>query len=191
MSLWIVFCGGVLLFMMGQRTPSEALFYYFRIEDHIPQGSFTAACRSAHRLYFVRETLKASYSHTGRPSIDPEALLRILLIGYLYGITSERRLVEDVWMHLAYRWFTSLGFDQDFLITPLFRRTDTVATAGPVHNQSKAPEAAMARIGHRSRRVKNARRGNQGPLSTRCSRVFQQHRSFMHGAGQEHRCCLA
>ncbi len=51
-----------------------------------------------------------SYSHTGRPSIDPEVLLRILLIGYLYGITSERRLIEDVGMHLAYRWFTGLGF---------------------------------------------------------------------------------
>ncbi len=61
----------------------------------------------------MRETLKASYSHTGRPSIDPEVLLRILLIGYLYGITSERRLVEDVGMHLAYRWFTGLGFDQE------------------------------------------------------------------------------
>lgn len=61
----------------------------------------------------MRETLKASYSHTGRPSIDPEVLLRILLIGYLYGITSERRLVEDVGMNLAYRWFTGLGFDQE------------------------------------------------------------------------------
>lgn len=61
----------------------------------------------------MRESLKASYSHTGRPSIDPEILLRILLIGYFYGITSERRLVEDVGMHLAYRWFTGLGFDQE------------------------------------------------------------------------------
>lgn len=60
----------------------------------------------------MRETLKASYSHTGRPSIDPEVLLRILLIGYLYEITSERRLVEDVAMHLAYRCFTGLDFDQ-------------------------------------------------------------------------------
>ena len=50
---------------------------------------------------FVRETLKASDDHTGRLSIDPEVLLRILLIGYLYGITSERRLVDDVEMRLA------------------------------------------------------------------------------------------
>ncbi len=62
---------------------------------------------------FVREKLKASYSDTGRPSIDPELLLRILLIGYLYGITSERKLVEELRMHLAWRWFTGLGFDQE------------------------------------------------------------------------------
>ncbi|MBV9499086.1 MAG: transposase [Acidobacteriaceae bacterium] len=45
--------------------------------------------------------------------MGPEVLLRILLIGYLYGVTSERRLVEDIGMHLAYRWFTGLGFDQE------------------------------------------------------------------------------
>ena len=52
-------------------------------------------------LAFVREKLKSSYSETGRPSIDSELLLRILLIGYLYGITSERKLVEELRMHLA------------------------------------------------------------------------------------------
>jgi transposase len=57
--------------------------------------------------------LRNSYSETGRPSIDPELLLRILLIGYLYGITSERKLVEELRMHLAWRWFTGLSFDQE------------------------------------------------------------------------------
>jgi transposase len=61
----------------------------------------------------VRERLKDSYSETGRPSIGPELLLRILLIGYLYGISSERKLVEELRMHLAWRWFTGLGFDQE------------------------------------------------------------------------------
>jgi transposase len=53
---------------------------------------------------FVREKPKDSYSDTGRPSIDPELLLRILLIGYLDGVTSERKLVEELEMHLAWRW---------------------------------------------------------------------------------------
>jgi len=61
----------------------------------------------------VREKLRASYSETGRPSIDPEVLLRILLLGYLYGITSERKLLEELRMHLAWRWFTGLGFEQE------------------------------------------------------------------------------
>ena len=58
---------------------------------------------------FVRQQLKDSYSESGRPSIDPELLLRILL----FGITSERKLVEELRMHLAWRWFTGLGFDQE------------------------------------------------------------------------------
>ena len=82
---------------------------------NIPQDHLLRLVDKQVDFAFVRETLKASYSHTGRPSIDPEVLLRILLIGYLYGITSERRLVEDVGMHLAYRWFTGLGFEQEIL----------------------------------------------------------------------------
>jgi transposase len=62
---------------------------------------------------FVRTKLKNSYSDMGRPSIAPELLLRIVLVGYLYGITSERKLVEELRMHLAWRWFTGLGFDQE------------------------------------------------------------------------------
>lgn len=105
--------GGALLTMMGQQSRSESLFYYFRIEDYIPEDHLLRLVDQHIDFAFVRQTLKASYSHTGRPSIDPEVLLRILLIGYLYGITSERRLVEDVEMHLAYRWFTGLGFDKE------------------------------------------------------------------------------
>ena len=62
---------------------------------------------------FVRGRLKDAYSRIGRPSIDPEILLRMLLVGYLYGITSERRLVEEIRMHLAYRWFTGMGLDEE------------------------------------------------------------------------------
>jgi transposase len=54
-------------------------------------------------LSFVRERVKGLYSSTGRPSIDPEVLLRLLLVGYFYGITSERRLLEEVKMHLAFQ----------------------------------------------------------------------------------------
>ena len=99
--------------MMGQHDRSEALFYYFRLEDQVPESHLLRLIEKHISFAFVREKLKESYSETGRPSIDPELLLRILLIGYLYGISSERKLVEELRMHLAWRWFTGLGFDQE------------------------------------------------------------------------------
>jgi len=99
--------------MMGQHTRSESLFYYFRLEDQVPENHLLRLVDKHIDFDFVRERLKDSYSETGRPSIDPELLLRILLIGYLYGINSERKLVEELRMHLAWRWFTGLGFDQE------------------------------------------------------------------------------
>src|ERR1700704_2382981 len=110
--LWIAILGGLLI-MMGQHDRSEALFYYFRLEDQVPENHLLRLIDKHIRLAFVREKLKESYSDTGRPSIDPELLLRILLIGDLYGITSERKLVEELRMHLAWRWFTGLGLDQE------------------------------------------------------------------------------
>src|ERR1700744_5805600 len=112
MLCWIFIVGGLLI-MMGQHDRSEALFYYFRLEDQVPETHLLRLIEKHISFTFVREKLKASYSDTGRPSIDPELLLRILLIGYLYGISSERKLVEELRMHLAWRWFTGLGFDQE------------------------------------------------------------------------------
>ena len=109
---WTAILGGLLL-MMGRHSRSESLFYYFRIEDQVPENHLLRLIDRHVSFEFVRETLRDSYSETGRPSIDPEVLLRILLLGYLYGITSERKLVEELRMHLAWRWFTGLGFDQE------------------------------------------------------------------------------
>src|ERR1700751_35683 len=112
MLCWISMFG-CLLIMMGQHSRSEALFYYFRLEDQVPEHHLLRLIDKHISFEFVRQQLKDSYSETGRPSIDPELLLRILLIGYLYGITSEGKLVEELRMHLAWRWLTGLGFDQE------------------------------------------------------------------------------
>src|SRR5690348_13576219 len=112
MVCWISMVGGLLI-MMGHHSRSEALFYYFRLEDQVPENHLLRLIDKHISFEFVREQLKASYSETGRPSIDPELLLRILLIGYLYGIPSERKLVEELRMHLAWRWFTGLSFEQE------------------------------------------------------------------------------
>ena len=95
----------------GAPPRSEALFYYFRLEDNIPENHLLRLIDKHVSFEFVRQQMKDSYSETGRPSIDPELLLRILLIGHLYGITSERKLVEELRMHVAWRWFTGVGFD--------------------------------------------------------------------------------
>src|SRR5258708_5984136 len=112
MLFCIVIVGGLTL-MMGQHTRSESLFYYFRLDDQVPENHLLRLVDKHIDFGFVRDRLRDSYSEAGRPSIDPELLLRILLIGYLYGISSERKLVVEVRMHLACRWFTGLGFDQD------------------------------------------------------------------------------
>ena len=99
--------------MMGQRSRSQALFYYFRLEDQVPENHLLRLIDHHIDFDFVRTKLKEFYSDPGRPSIDPELLLRILLVGYLYGITSECKLVEELRMHLAWSWFIGLGFDQE------------------------------------------------------------------------------
>ena len=98
--------------MMGEQAKSEGLFYYFKLADHVPRTHLLRLIDRHVDFGFLRHRLRPLYSETGRPSVDPELMIRMLLIGYLYGITSERRLCEDVGMHLAYRWFLGLGFDQ-------------------------------------------------------------------------------
>jgi transposase len=113
MRLLLTTHGGLLIVMMGCCVRTESLFHYFSLEEYVPADHLLRLIDRHVDFGFVRERLQGSYSHTGRPSIDPELLLRLLLVGYLYGITSERRLVDEVRMHLAYRWFTGLGFDQE------------------------------------------------------------------------------
>jgi transposase len=94
--------------MMGRQVAQEALFYEFRLDDHVPIDHLLRRIDRAIDFGFVRAKLAASYSHTGRPSIDPGLMLRMLLIGYLFGIRSERRLCEGAHLNLAYRWFCKL-----------------------------------------------------------------------------------
>jgi transposase len=104
------FCDGGFA-MLGQQVRADQLFYDFRLEDHVPAAHLLRGVEARLDLSFVRRTLASHYSHTGRPSVDPELMVRMLLIGYLYGIRSERRLVEEVHLNLAYRWFCRLGLN--------------------------------------------------------------------------------
>lgn len=87
----------------------ESLFYDFCLENHVPEDHLLRKVADILDLSGVRRKLAPYYSSMGRPSLDPELMIRMLLVGYLYGIRSERRLVEEVHLNLAYRWFCGLG----------------------------------------------------------------------------------
>ena len=99
--------------MMGQLPAGQsALFYDFCLDDYIPQDHFLRQIDRILDLSELRKHLAPFYSDTGRPSIDPELTIRILIIGYCFGIRSERRLCEEVHLNLAYRWFCRLGLEE-------------------------------------------------------------------------------
>ena len=100
--------------MMGERTVmQEALFVGFSIERHVPADHLLRRIDRFVDLSGVRAHLAPYYSDVGRPSVDPELMIRMLLVGYCYGIRSERRLCEEVHLNLAYRWFCRLSLDAD------------------------------------------------------------------------------
>ena len=114
--------------MLGPKQEAQsALFYDFSIEDHVPSDHILRAIDGVIDLSGVRQHLSAFYSNTGRPSIarqcienaregiDPELMMRMLLVGYIMGIRSERRLCDEVHLNLAYRWFCKLDLTDPIL----------------------------------------------------------------------------
>jgi transposase len=98
--------------MMGrQATGREQLFYTFSMEDHVPEDHLLRGIHQFLDLSAFRQHMEPFYSPVGRPSIDPELMIRMLIVGYCFGIRSERRLCEEVHLNLAYRWFCRLGLE--------------------------------------------------------------------------------
>ena len=98
--------------MMGQQAGAlEQLFYSFSLDTHVPVDHILRRVDRFLDLGDLRRHLAPFYSHTGRPSVDPELMIRMLIVGYCFGIRSERRLCEEVHLNLAYRWFCRLGLE--------------------------------------------------------------------------------
>ena len=113
--------------MMGPRQEAQAaLFYAFSLEDHVPQDHLLRSIDRFVDLDSIRAHLADFYSHTGRPSVDPELPIRMLLVGYCFGIRSERRLCAEVHLNLAYRWFCRL--DLTDRVTKASHRTSLSST---------------------------------------------------------------
>jgi transposase len=100
--------------MMGHRQVEQpALFYEFSLERHVPGDHLLRSIDRFVEFGELRRELAPFYSTLGRPSIDPELMIRMLIVGYCFGIRSERRLCEEVHLNLAYRWFCRLGLNGD------------------------------------------------------------------------------
>ncbi len=98
--------------MMGEPVGrQDRLFYEFDLEDMVPGDHLLRRIDAVLELSWLRSELAPYYSHTGCPSVDPELLIRMLIVGYCYSIRSERRLCQEVKMNLAYRWFCRLGLE--------------------------------------------------------------------------------
>lgn len=98
--------------MMGcQQSNQKQLFYAFDLDAVVPSDHLLRGIDACLDLSDLRSHLASFYSHTGRPSIDPELMIWMLIVGYAFGIRSERRLCEELQLNLAYRWFCRLGIE--------------------------------------------------------------------------------
>ena len=98
--------------MMGKRVFAPKLYYQLSLDQLVPQNHLLRQISTAVDFSFVYPLAKSHYSHTGQPSVDPVVIFKTMLIGYLYGITSERRLMSEIQVNLAYRWFLGYDFDE-------------------------------------------------------------------------------
>ena len=96
---------------MGRKDFTAKLFHSLSLSRLVPKGHLVRRLEGILDLGFVRRLCRRYYSHTGQPSVDPVVVFKMLLLGYFYGITSERRLAEECSLHLAFRWY--LGYDLD------------------------------------------------------------------------------
>ena len=112
--------------MMGRRNQSQGqLFYEFRLDEAVPDDHLVRKIGALLDLSWVYAELAPYYSEIGRPSIDPVLMIRLLIIGYVFAIRSERQICREVQVNLAYRWFCDLG--QEDAIPASVRAMSSVA----------------------------------------------------------------
>ena len=115
--------------MLGRSGRNQGqLFYSFNLEEVVPDDHLVRAIADVLDLSWVRAELAPHYSALGRPSIDPVLMIRMLVVGYVFAIRSERALCREVRVNLAYRWFCGLGIETKFRITRCFRGRVTSAS---------------------------------------------------------------
>ena len=112
--------------MMGRQTDDQGhLFYDFRLDEAVPDDHPVRKITAVLDLSWVYGELAPYYPTLGRPSVDPVLMLRMLIIGYVFGLRSERLLCREVQVNFAYRWFCKLGIEHKIPITRYFRERAT------------------------------------------------------------------
>jgi transposase len=128
--------------MMGRRERGQGQFFYaFDLDKVVPADHLVRQIDGVLDLDWVHKELAPYYSHTGRPSIDPALMIRMLLVGYMFAIRSERRLCSEVQVNLAYRWFCKLGIEDgipDHSVSFLFDRLYSLDNEGAVVGTKKS-----------------------------------------------------
>lgn len=109
--------------MMGRREDNQVQFLYaFDLDTVVPPDHLVRQIDGVLDLSWVHKELAPYYSHTGRPSIDPVLMIRMLLVGYVFALRSERRLCSEVQVNLAYRWFCKLSVEDQIPDHSVFSR---------------------------------------------------------------------
>ena len=100
--------------MLGRQESGQGQFFYaFDLDKVVPPDHLVRQIDGLLDLSWVHKELAPFYSHTGRPSIDPVLMIRMLIVGYVFALRSERRLCAEVQVNLAYRWFCKLGIEDN------------------------------------------------------------------------------
>lgn len=109
--------------MMGRQSgDQDRLFYDVSLDQLVPTDHLVRRIDGVLDLSWLHRELAPYYSHTGRPSVDPELMMRMLIVGYVFAIRSERQLCSEVQVNLAYRWFCGLGLEDDIPDHSVFSR---------------------------------------------------------------------
>src|SRR4051812_25725403 len=109
--------------MMGRREDRQGQFFYeFNLDEVVPPDHLVRRIDAVLDLGWVHKELAPYYSHTGRPSIDPVLMIRMLIVGYVFAIRSERRICAEVQVNLAYRWFCKLSVEDKIPDHSVFSR---------------------------------------------------------------------
>jgi hypothetical protein len=124
--------------MMGKHQFAPRLYYQLSLDQLVPGDHPLRQIAKTIDFNFIYPLARPYYSHTGQPSVDPIVLFKTLLVGFLYGITSERRLMREIQVNMAYRWF--LGYDLDIELC----QKASLLSEGPVYVDTTLVQAAAS-----------------------------------------------